>query len=200
MIEDVFAVMQRINELRSRFGLNRSHGAVREAPPQAAPTAESRATFEEALRAAHEGENAAMDPARSLKGKTVDEINRIADYWAGRYRVPAPLVKAVIENESGYNATAQSPKGAKGLMQLMPAVMKDFNVEDPYEPQQNIKAGVGLLADLLKNYGGDYTKALAAYNAGKRTVDEHGGVPDFPETKEYVRKVIQSYLKNSGAR
>ena len=82
-------------------------------------------------------------------------------------------------------------------MQLMPSVISDMGVEDPFDPAENINAGVGLLKDLLTEYNGDYSKALAAYNAGRKAVNESGGVPDYPETRQYVKKVIESYVKNS---
>ncbi|MBN1498197.1 MAG: lytic transglycosylase domain-containing protein, partial [Spirochaetes bacterium] len=132
-----------------------------------------------------------------IQGRTVEEIRKLADYYASVNQVPSGLVKAVIETESNYNPRAVSPKGAKGLMQLMPSVIKDFGVSDPFDPNENISAGTGLLKDLLAEYGGDYASALAAYNAGRRAVSESGGMPGFSETREYVKKVIDSYLKNS---
>jgi soluble lytic murein transglycosylase-like protein len=82
-------------------------------------------------------------------------------------------------------------------MQLMPAVLDEMGVADPFSPEENIRAGVGVMKRLLEKYDMDYRKALAAYNAGERAVDEHGGVPPYGETAEYVNRVISSYLKNS---
>lgn len=190
MTEDMFAVMQRIEEIKSRFGLKRHN-------PKSSPT-ESRTSFDRALE-----ENVSRDRAKasaltgSPKNPGIEGINRLAEEYAGRNGVPASLVKAVIDAESGYNPRAVSGKGAKGLMQLMPSVIKDLGVQDPFDPNENIDAGVSLLKDLLREYNGDYTKALAAYNAGRRAVNEKGGIPDYPETREYVKKVINSYIKNS---
>ena len=82
-------------------------------------------------------------------------------------------------------------------MQLMPSVARGLGVEDPFSPEENINAGVGIVKHLLEKYSGDYKKALAAYNAGEGAVDRNGGIPPITETREYVQKVIRDYMKNS---
>jgi soluble lytic murein transglycosylase-like protein len=124
-------------------------------------------------------------------------MREIARMAAVRNGVPPGLVDAVIQAESSYNPKAVSPRGAKGLMQLMPQTAGMFGVEDPFSPKENIDAGVGLLKNLLDKYDGDYKKALAAYNAGEGAVDRNGGVPPYNETQEYVNRVISLYLRNS---
>ena len=100
------------------------------------------------------------------------------------------LVRAVVQVESAYNRYARSSKGAAGLMQLMPATMQQFGVSDPYDPVENIRAGVAYLRQLLDRYNDNEELALAAYNAGPSAVDKHGqSVPPFAETKQYVSKV-----------
>ncbi len=104
--------------------------------------------------------------------------------------VRTDLVRAVVQVESGYNVWAQSPKGALGLMQLMPATIERFGVRNPFNPLENIRAGVAYLRQLLDRYANNEVLALAAYNAGPGAVDKHGqAVPPFKETRDYVKKV-----------
>jgi soluble lytic murein transglycosylase-like protein len=196
MTDNMYTVMKRITEIKGRFGLNRHRDAGQAAAQQ------PRTGYQEHQdRAVRAGKTERPGPVDSdiagIKGNSVEEIRKLADHYAAKNRVPSALVKAVIEAESNFNPRAVSPKGAKGLMQLMPSVIKDLGVQDPFDPNENIDAGVSMLKDLLREYNGDYTKALSAYNAGRRAVNEKGGMPDYPETREYVKKVINSYVKNS---
>lgn len=100
------------------------------------------------------------------------------------------LVRAVVQAESGYNARAVSNKGALGLMQLMPATAVELAVATPFDPEENLRGGTRYLGALLDRFGGDVTLALAAYNAGPTAVERYGGVPPYPETVEYVRRVL----------
>jgi len=99
------------------------------------------------------------------------------------------LIKAVAHVESGFNPHAISPKGAQGLMQLMPRTAKSYGVQDPYDPLQNLRAGAAHLRSLLDQFDGNVSLALAAYNAGAGAVIRHDGIPRFRETQDYVRKV-----------
>lgn len=108
---------------------------------------------------------------------------------AASHNVDVRLIHAVIEQESAYQARARSKKGARGLMQLMPATARQYGVRNSYDPKANIEAGVRHLKDLLSRL--ELPTALAAYNAGEGTVRRYGGLPPFPETQNYVRRILQ---------
>ncbi|HWZ34325.1 MAG TPA: lytic transglycosylase domain-containing protein [Bryobacteraceae bacterium] len=112
---------------------------------------------------------------------------------AVRYALPPAFVESVAKAESSMKPSAVSPKGAIGVMQLMPATARALSA-DPNDTEQNIDAGTRLLRELLLKYNGDVAKALAAYNAGEGTVDRYQGVPPYRETQTYVDKVIRNYL------
>lgn len=105
--------------------------------------------------------------------------------------LPVALVRAVIEQESAYRPCAVSHKGAQGLMQIMPQTASDLNVKDAFDPKENIAGGTKYLRQLLDKYKGDNKLALAAYNAGPAAVDAVNGVPDIPETRDYVAAILK---------
>jgi hypothetical protein len=121
------------------------------------------------------------------------EIDHLVRQAANRVQVDPDLVHAIIEVESDYQPNAVSNKGAMGLMQLMPAAAMRFGVDNPFDPKQNIEAGVTYLKYLLDLFGGDLSLALAAYNAGENSVLRQGGIPSYPETRDYLRKVSDRY-------
>jgi soluble lytic murein transglycosylase len=116
---------------------------------------------------------------------------------AQEQRVPPALVKAVIAAESHFNPQAVSPKGAQGLMQLMPATARDLGVRDPLEARDNVRGGARYLRRLMNRYG-DLSRTLAAYNAGPTAVDRYGGIPPYPETRQYVDRVLTYYRRYHG--
>lgn len=118
------------------------------------------------------------------------ELTRMIDDIAPRQNVDPALVREVARQESGFHPCAVSPKGAAGLMQLMPATQLQFQVKNPFSPKESLEAGSKLLKDLLDRYHGDLSLALGAYNAGVQTVDKAGAVPEIPETKNYVLGIL----------
>jgi soluble lytic murein transglycosylase-like protein len=116
---------------------------------------------------------------------------------ANRYGLPPEILLSVAKVESAYDAKAISPKGAVGIMQLMPGTAARLNA-DPYDAAQNVDAGARHLRDLLVQYDGAAKKALAAYNAGQGAVEKYNGVPPYAETQLYVEKVLQNYHKLTG--
>ena len=122
-----------------------------------------------------------------------DEIDQSIVMAAARHNVDPNLVRAVVKVESNFNSNAVSNKGAMGLMQLMPKTARELKVKNPFDPQQNVDAGVRHLKYLLENYNGDVNLTLAAYNAGEGAVRRSAGVPQYSETQNYVRKITRLY-------
>jgi soluble lytic murein transglycosylase-like protein len=144
------------------------------------------------------------DSAQSANARIVDanfhghhasqeEVDASIVMAAARHNVDPNLVRAVVKVESNFNANAVSRKGAMGLMQLMPSTARSLNVKNPFDPAQNVDAGVRHLKQLLENYGGDVNLTLAAYNAGAGAVARSAGVPRFAETQNYVRRITNLY-------
>jgi soluble lytic murein transglycosylase-like protein len=123
------------------------------------------------------------------------ELQALAADVARRHGLDPALVLAVASVESGFEPNAVSPKGALGLMQLMPATASSLGVTDAFDPETNLEGGSRYLAELIALYRGDLTKVLAAYNAGPGAVKRHGGVPPYQETRAYVKKVLERYKK-----
>jgi soluble lytic murein transglycosylase-like protein len=123
--------------------------------------------------------------------RSYDPVIRSASLDHG---VPAALVKAVIAAESSFDAAAVSPKGAMGLMQLMPGTAQELGVDDAFHSEQNVQGGTRYLRELYDRYG-DWLRTLAAYNAGPEAVDRYDGVPPYDETREYVKRVLSYYRR-----
>jgi soluble lytic murein transglycosylase-like protein len=141
--------------------------------------------------------NARIKLGRQLLAKidkdiaAIEKEKDLAEY-AKSYKVCPKLVAAMVQQESGWNPKALSPKGAAGLLQLMPATAKDLGVTDRFNPTENIKGGIRYMGYLLQRYNGNERLALAAYNAGMANVDKYKGVPPFKETQDYVRTIMRS--------
>jgi soluble lytic murein transglycosylase-like protein len=121
------------------------------------------------------------------------DLHSLASEAARRHGLDPELVLAVVTVESGFRPEAVSPKGAQGLMQLMPTTAQALGVQDAFDPAANLDGGTRHLRDLIALYDGDVAKALAAYNAGAGAVSRHRGVPPYKETQEYVKKVMKRY-------
>jgi hypothetical protein len=152
----------------------------------------------------HDANPAARSEAASqVQGApfTEQEINAAIDRAAARHNVDPSLVRAVIKVESNFNPNAVSRKGAMGLMQLMPQTAHQLKVTNPFDPGQNVDAGVRHLKQLMESYGGDVKLTLAAYNAGQGAVSRSNGIPHFAETRKYVNRITQLYYggTDSGA-
>ncbi len=130
---------------------------------------------------------------------TQQDIDAAIEQAAARHNVDPNLVRSVVKVESNFNPNAVSQKGAMGLMQLMPSTARSLNVANPFDPAQNVDAGVRHLKKLLESYGGDVRLSLAAYNAGSGAVARSAGVPRFRETQNYVRRITDLYTGGEGS-
>lgn len=123
------------------------------------------------------------------------DLNEVINTASGTYRLDPDLVNSVIRAESGFNVRAVSPKGAQGLMQLMPQTASELGVQNAFDPAANVEGGTRYLRELLERYDFDLIKALAAYNAGPQRVEQYGGVPPYHETKAYVARIVRDFNK-----
>jgi len=128
-----------------------------------------------------------------INNKNSEALNGIIENVAGKFGQDPKLIQSIIKTESNFNANAVSPKGAMGLMQLMPDTARRFRVKDPFRPEENIEGGVAYFDYLMKLFNNDLELALAAYNAGENRVINYSGIPPFEETQDYVRKILNSY-------
>ena len=162
--------------------------------PDAVEAADKAASAQATVR---EVQIAAMSPASSTiygdKAILADaSLSQLVQEAAAKYNVDPKLVSAVAEVESGGNQLAESAAGAIGVMQLMPDTAASLGV-NPYDERQNVEGGAKYLRQMLDTFGGNVEKAIAAYNAGPRAVQEYGGVPPYRETEDYVDKVLDIY-------
>jgi hypothetical protein len=157
---------------------------------EAAPelVAESNATSPLLAKAARNG-------APDLRLREKADLTEVVNEASGRYRLDPDLVSSVIKAESGFNAHAVSPKGARGLMQLMPGTASQLGVGNVFDPAANVEGGTKYLRELMERYDFDMVKALAAYNAGPQRVEQFGGVPPYYETRAYVARIVRDFNK-----
>jgi len=129
----------------------------------------------------------------NIKATEVVKYDQIINRASEKYKIDPALVKAVIKAESNFNHRAVSPKGARGLMQLMPSTAYALQVPDSFQPESNVEGGVKYLSYLMELFRNDLSLALAAYNAGENAVIRHRGIPPYRETQEYVQRVLSHY-------
>jgi hypothetical protein len=137
-----------------------------------------------------------VDPAPVPKALAFDEI---IEKYAGDYKLDPQLIRSIIATESGFNHKAVSPKGARGLMQLMPATAQRLGVRNSFDPEENIRGGVKHFRFLMDSFANNLDLSLAAYNAGENLVRRLGRIPDYKETKEYVESVKRKYGRTDSA-
>jgi len=142
---------------------------------------------------------ATAKPALQFPVRPQVDLNDVINSASGRYRLDPDLVNSVIKAESGFNVRAVSPKGAQGLMQLMPGTASQLGVPNAFDPQANVEGGTKYLRELLERYNFDLVKALAAYNAGPQRVEKFGGVPPYYETRAYVARIVRDFNKKKVA-
>jgi len=135
----------------------------------------------------------------AFPARPVADLNQVVNDASDRYRLDPDLVTSVIKAESAFNARAVSPKGARGLMQLMPGTASQLGVPNAFDPQANVEGGTKYLRELLERYNFDLVKALAAYNAGPEKVERFGGVPPYYETRAYVARIVKDFNKKKVA-
>ena len=147
-------------------------------------------TVAPALLAGLKNQKAPQLKPQNLKPQDLNEvINTISD----RHHIDPDFISSVIHAESGFNPRAVSPKGAQGLMQLMPGTASKLGVSNAFDPRANVEGGTRYLTELLQRYNFDVIKALAAYNAGPLRVQQYGGVPPYQETRAYVARIVRDY-------
>src|SRR5216684_5824729 len=139
------------------------------------------------------GKPSAEQNSPSRSGFTQKDVDAAIDKAASRHNVDPNLVRALVKVESNFNPNAVSRKGAMGLMQLMPQTARQLKVSNPFNPEENVDAGVRHLKQLLESYGGDVRLSLAAYNAGAGAVARSSGIPRYAETRNYVRRITNLY-------
>jgi hypothetical protein len=141
-------------------------------------------------------------PGKAVAGfpaRPKTDLSELVNETSGRYRLDPDFVNSVIKAESAFNVHAVSPKGAQGLMQLMPGTASQLGVPNAFDPRANVEGGTKYLRELLEKYNFDIAKALAAYNAGPHKVDRYGGIPPYYETRAYVAKIVRDFNKKKAA-
>ncbi len=201
-IKGIYSVYQRIRAIETRIEKIRSIGRIEPHYQRQIHTKQKKyqKTFSEFLEEALKKQSKNQQNLKSTPVKSPEktqtannDIESVIKTASRKFGVPEALIKAVIHQESQFNPRAVSPKGAMGLMQLMPQTAELLGVKNPFNPVENILGGTKYLADLMKRYQNNLELALAAYNAGPKAVEKFNGIPPYSETQDYVKKVIGYY-------
>jgi soluble lytic murein transglycosylase-like protein len=175
--QNIENILRRIEEIKVRFSPKRSDNVFKE-------------ILQEEIEAA--GNNQIEPDGKQVKAENkTGSYDAIIEAAAEQFKIPSALIKAVIKQESNFDPSAVSSKGAMGLMQLMPQTAELLNVGDPFNPDENIFAGTRYLVNMINRYNGNINRALAAYNAGPQKVKDE--IPKIPETQNYVDSVLHYY-------
>jgi len=196
IFDNIQSILARIDEIKKTFGVkSAAFGRTRpesefmdQLQRKLAPKAEQQAPPDVSGSAGLNTDGRGVDGMGT--GGSIP-FKKIIQAAALRYELPEPLIRAVIQQESGFDGSAVSRKGAMGLMQLMPETAGLLGVNDPFDVEENVLGGTRYLRELINLYGGNLNKALAAYNAGPNRVTD--GIPNIPETRDYVRSVLDYY-------
>ncbi len=189
-----------VANLRNGFSIRHERHETRGESTRLYLTSETSGSYVDIATAQIESfEVAPTEPVTSHGASSKRDLPSIIGDASSRSQVDADFIASVIRAESGGNPKAVSPKGARGLMQLMPQTASTLGVKNTFDPEENVDGGVRYLRDLLVQYHGDATKALAAYNAGPERVQQYGGVPPYRETHAYVARVITDYNRKKAA-
>lgn len=183
--------LRRINQIESNFNILANQN-------------QEKTDFDGVLRKALNSESSELPEELYIKpfGQSFNspktEVDDIIKKYSKENNIDENLIKAVIKAESGFNTQAKSSVGALGLMQLMPSTARGLGVDNPLDPEQNIAGGTKYLKNLINRFDGRLDFALAAYNAGSGAVKKYGGIPPYPETQNYVKKVLDYQKQFSG--
>lgn len=205
----ISAIHMRMQQIQAKFGnspmpTGQVAGTGDMAQVMQATGGQTGLTFEKILATQMKQPAGTADTAYSSNVKNFTLSNKAGDYdqyvneAAQKYGVDAKFIKAIIQQESGFNPNATSWCGAMGMMQLMPETAKGLGVKNAYDPRENIMGGVKYIKQQLDQFGGDKEKALAAYNAGPGAVQKYGGIPPYRETQGYVKNIMSIYRGMGG--
>jgi soluble lytic murein transglycosylase-like protein len=187
VFESISRVVLRIDEIKKRFGYGKSpeqEVSFESCLEQVNAKEDAALSLQEGAQPAGDAPESELQAHHALYGEIIEAASE-------KFRIPASLIKAVIQQESSFDRNAVSNKGAIGLMQLMPKTADVLGVSDPYDAEENIMGGTRYLRELINLYGGNLNRALAAYNAGPERVKM--GIPDIRETKDFIATVLANY-------